>query len=352
MRTSVVGMARRVALVAVVSMVGTTVAADAGGAAGTGDRAVAWEVVDLGFGPQGVYSTATAINDRGVVVGFSSSFEDGTTGYLWRRGRVVDLGSYEPSDVNSRGVVVGSTVGEGGAIGGAAIWRNGRMTVLTGIPGYFNRAEAINDRGQVVGIHPNGTGGLQGYVWHRGRVRDLAPVGPTDDQTVAEDIDEDGTAVGYSCGGGICRPARWPNGVGEYLPLPSGALAGGAAAVDEGRVVGTAGFREGADDRNQAVEWDSGGRLRQLDVPGAGSTVATGLAGRFVSGWALSLVGNTGYAVAWRDGVAHILPTRHPTDSARAEDVDARGRVVGMIEATAQPPVDPPPRAVLWRAAP
>jgi hypothetical protein len=68
-----------------------------------------------------------------------------------------------------------------------------------------------------------------------------------------------------------------------------------------------------------------------------------------VSGWALSPAGDSADAVAWRDGIAHILPTRQATDGARAEDVDARGRVVGMMEPADQPPVDHQPRAVLWR---
>jgi probable HAF family extracellular repeat protein len=344
MRISVLAMVGRAALVAVVSMLSTAVAADAAGAAGPAHPTVAWEVVDLGFAPEGVFSTATAINDRGVVVGYSHTPEDVVVGHLWRRGQVVDLGPIVPSDVNNRGVVAGTA-----REGGAAIWRDGQMQVLTGIPGHFSRAEGINDRGQVVGQHPDVHGNLLGYVWHRGQAQDLPLVGPTDVSSAAVDIDEDGTVVGYSCadGGEGCRPARWRDGVGEYLPLPSGALAGGAAAVDGERVVGSAFFR-GESDRNQAMLWDADG-LRTLDVPGAGSAVATGVAGRFVSGWAQSPDGAHAFAVVWRDGVAHILPMRQETDGALAEDVDARGRVVGMIEAAAQGTVDPEARAVLWR---
>jgi probable HAF family extracellular repeat protein len=268
MRKSVLAMVRRVALVAILATLGTAVAADAGGAAGATTPAVAWEVVDLGFGPEGVFSAATAINDRGVVVGFSYTSEDGTAGHLWRRGRVVELGPGEPSDVNDHGVVAGTTSDNRG-VARAAIWRDARVQLLPGIPGHFSRAEGINDRGQVVGIHTVGLGALRGYVWHRGRLQDLEPVGPTDLETAADDIDEAGTVVGYSCGDESCRPARWRNGVGEYLPLPSGGLGGDAAAIDSGQAVGSSFFRDDLGDRYEATQWDAGGDPRPLEVAGA-----------------------------------------------------------------------------------
>jgi probable HAF family extracellular repeat protein len=245
--------------------------------------------------------------------------------------------------------VVAGTTSDNRGVARAAIWRDARVQLLPGIPGHFSRAEGINDRGQVVGIHTIGLGALRGYVWHRGRLQDLEPVGPTDLETAADDIDEAGTVVGYSCGDGSCRPARWRNGVGEYLPLPSGGLGGDAAAIDSGQAVGSSFFRDDLGDRYEATQWDAGGDPRPLEVAGAGSAGATGIAGRFVSGWALSPAGDSADAVAWRDGIAHILPTRQATDGARAEDVDAHGRVVGMMEPADQPPVDHQPRAVLWR---
>src|SRR6266511_4065711 len=64
------------------------------------DSPAAYTVIDLGMLPGDTYSLASGINERGDVVG-SSSLGDGTThAFLWRRGRMVDLGAL-PGDDNS-----------------------------------------------------------------------------------------------------------------------------------------------------------------------------------------------------------------------------------------------------------
>jgi len=205
MDRSVSAIVCRAVLVAAVVMSTGAVAGTATATASPGPT-VAWEVVELGFGGEGAFSTAVAINDRGVVVGFSHTPEDAPVIYVRQRGRAVEIGRGEPSDINDGGVVAGTTERDGTVR--AAIWRNGREQVLTGIPGDFHRAQALNDRGQVVGYHPDTSGYLRGFLWHRGQARDLPPVEPTDVQTVPTDIDEDGTVVGYSCGDGRGRPAE------------------------------------------------------------------------------------------------------------------------------------------------
>ncbi|WP_432523497.1 hypothetical protein [Kineococcus sp. SYSU DK006] len=101
-----------------------------------------WTAVDLG-----VAGTATAVNDRGVVVG-SGTLPGGTGvhGFRWSAGRLTDLGAdVEPQDVNDRGEIVG-TRWVGDAVHG--FLRTGGAFVDLG-PDFL--PTAINDRGDVVG---------------------------------------------------------------------------------------------------------------------------------------------------------------------------------------------------------
>lgn len=128
-----------------------------------------YRAVDLGtLGGQSSY--ATAMNDRGVVVG-RAQVADGTWhGFLWRRGSMIDLGLFAPTDINNRGHIVGT----GDERGGAYRWVHGRLTPLGG---GMTHPEAMNDHGQVVGDKSLGNGTDVPVLWTRGGVRVL----PLDD---------------------------------------------------------------------------------------------------------------------------------------------------------------------------
>lgn len=99
-----------------------------------------------------------ALSDAGHVVGTSVTAGGETHAYRWHRGTMVDLGTLgggfsRPADVNDRGVVVGwSTATRTGTDPSHAfIWRRGSIRSLEGLGGPLAFPEDINNRGEVVG---------------------------------------------------------------------------------------------------------------------------------------------------------------------------------------------------------
>lgn len=129
------------------------------------------QMVDIGT-LSGGYTRALAINDRGDVVGASQIRESNANGtrvshgFLFRNGAMSDLGTLgnpltsfaEAKAINNRGIVVGWSDNR------AVIFRGGRardLNVLAAKPKGYTLIDAvdINDLGQIVGntTTPNGT---------------------------------------------------------------------------------------------------------------------------------------------------------------------------------------------------
>lgn len=162
-----------VATIPLVLLAGSSVAPTAVAAARQGQAAKAagtssYRMVDLGT-LGGESSFATAMNDRGDVVG-RSTVADGTFhGFLWRGGRMIDLGSMSPIDINNRRQIVGTLDDRSNA----HLWRAGRLTDLGTLGGTFSHATAINDRGDVVGVSATADGPSAPFLWSKGRMRKL-----------------------------------------------------------------------------------------------------------------------------------------------------------------------------------
>lgn len=101
-------------------------------------------------------SSAIALNDRGMIVGMSSSSDgNGMHGFFWENGSWTDLvfpgGVFaNPTGLNNRGQVIGESSG------GAFLWEKGRMQFLGDLTQNmdgWNRLEVfgINDAGYIVG---------------------------------------------------------------------------------------------------------------------------------------------------------------------------------------------------------
>lgn len=140
----------------------------------------------LPFGDDTV-SSATAINDRGQVVGISGICANAVGGFSAIRAVL-----WEPD----------GTVVEIGTLGGVA----------------WNTAMAINDRGTVVGFSNKSADdgdsfNEQAFIWTK---RDgIQPIDllPGDTRSQALGINNRGQVVGQSCGGGVCRAFLWEDGV-------------------------------------------------------------------------------------------------------------------------------------------
>ena len=97
------------------------------------------------------------------------------------------------------------------------------MEVIDLGAGAGSSADAVNDRGQVVGT----TGGLEGraFLWENGKRIDLGAL-PGDTHSEAYDINQHGAVVGTSCDIATtpvrCRPVRWDSGVISELIPPVG----------------------------------------------------------------------------------------------------------------------------------
>lgn len=137
--------------------------------------------------------SATGINNHGQVIGVHYT-EAGGRGFRWQRGVLTDLGTLGgaeavPTDINERGQIVGtSTTADGSRH--AFLWQDGRMTDL-GPPAVDSGAVAINDRGQVIGWTSTPTA-IGSFRWQRGVRTSVAGY--------AGDLNEQGWIAGTTAG--------------------------------------------------------------------------------------------------------------------------------------------------------
>ena len=150
-------------------------------------RAFLWENgIMTNLGTLGGYSSASAVNNSGDVVGNSyTSISQPTSGprhsFLWTNGIMTDLGTLGGNDSFAYGIneycqIVGTsniTTSDYHPLH-AFLWQNGTMTDLGTLGGSNSLANAINDSGQVVG-HSNlsGTWESHAFLWENGTMYDL-----------------------------------------------------------------------------------------------------------------------------------------------------------------------------------
>lgn len=133
---------------------------------------------------------AVAINDRGQVIGVSSTRGGSQHGFFWDKGHMTDLGKYYlPAAIDNQGRVVGN------ADGFAFLWQNGKMTNLAKTAAHSN-AWAINERGQIVGSITLHSPINHASLWQNGKTTDLGTLGS--DESDAFLINDRGEIVGSS----------------------------------------------------------------------------------------------------------------------------------------------------------
>ena len=136
---------------------------------------------------------ATAINNKGQIVGISGRCDQAVGRHtakhavLWDNGSVSNLGNLgaevwiTPMSINQHGVIVGFGATTSDDLDGnflrAFIWTNAegikRIDPLPLAGHIYSQANAINERGQVVGISCTLAGDCLGWVWENGVLRNL-----------------------------------------------------------------------------------------------------------------------------------------------------------------------------------
>ncbi|HEX7525679.1 MAG TPA: DUF3466 family protein, partial [Gaiellaceae bacterium] len=118
---------------------------------------------ELGTLGPGGSSVASAVNDAGMVVGWSTSGPGGVAhAFLYARGRMVDLGlprdaESEARALNDAGQIVGDFFDAGSSRSHAFLYENGAAVDLntlvdSGSGWILEQATGINDRGEIVGV--------------------------------------------------------------------------------------------------------------------------------------------------------------------------------------------------------
>lgn len=152
--------------------------------------------IDLGDG-----TAATALTNKGQIVGARRNEGPGASAYLYYKGQVEELGTLGGTsswayDVNERREVVGwSTIDDEGTTR-SFVYRGGVMSDLDAQLGLPVGVRGINSSGQVTGGMQVGELGTHAFVLDQGELRDLGTLGGI--SSWGEAINDQGMVAGAS----------------------------------------------------------------------------------------------------------------------------------------------------------
>ena len=251
-------------------------------------------MIDLGVLPGDVSSWATSINNRGAIVGVSCPSTPGVAGaqchaVLWRDG-IIDLGALVPAStfpaglahyshataINDRGQIVGDSCvapGEEEAdelcTSHAFLWERGRMFDLGMLPGELQSVgAAVSNRGEIAGAS-----GIRPVVWRDGTIRAITlPKGETVGSAVG--VNNRGQVVlrTFSNIDQVSRAFLWDDGrLARSGPFPGGDDTTVNGVNNRGQVVGGSTTTGGHSGSWRAFLWE-GGAMIDLGAPRPGTT--------------------------------------------------------------------------------
>src|SRR5579864_951007 len=175
--------------------------------AGTAAQTTKYAITDIGT-LGGNNSAPSWITNSGDVVGASETGQFDAFGnaivhaFQWRQGVIGDLGTL--GDIysagfggNNQGMAVGYNSYN---INHALLWHDGTTTDLGTLvgPNGFSLAQQVNDQGQAVGYSQASDGTFHAVLWSHGRISDLGTLGGPDSSTfsLANGINDLGQIVG------------------------------------------------------------------------------------------------------------------------------------------------------------
>jgi len=221
---------------------------------------------DFGRGSTTVaFTSGPTINDSDEVAGVWFR-PDGMRAFRWDEDRgIVELATPEgwqswPIAINRRGEIAGQMTGPVEGEIKAVVWDDeGAVIELPGfgVPGVM--AQAMNDRGDVVGVAPTADGFLHAFLYRDGQMILLGtPGGPEGD---ARAVNRRGQVVGTSSIDGFDRATLWDDGQVIDLGVPDGQSTSVAQDINSrGQVVGYSSDAVGLP--RSAVLWVRGTRDR------------------------------------------------------------------------------------------
>ncbi|MFN7146869.1 MAG: hypothetical protein ACK4YP_24050, partial [Myxococcota bacterium] len=201
-----------------------------------------WRVEDLGT-LGGRSAAASAINERGQVVGISATSGPEQHAFFWEGGTMTDLGTLGGRhsfawDVNEAGQVVGGAQDAAGKTR-AVRWDGGKIVDLGTLEGgEASFALAINGRGQAVGFSQAADGSTHAVLWDNGRIVDLG--GTEAGFSYAVDINERGEVLGMATSSTGHEAFVWRDGQRVDVGPPAALWSSGLDINDAGQVVGSA----------------------------------------------------------------------------------------------------------------
>lgn len=223
--------------------------------------------------------------------------------------------------LNDRGEAVGLSRQVNGSQT-AVLWRSGSVTPLG--TGNGSEASAINNKSEIVGVNSS----RHGFFWKNGTATDL---GASPDVTLplsaATDINEQGQIAGASCNESGCPAQLWqPDHTIVLLPdLPGAGVFGHAVAINEGGEI--VGQSRGVD-ASGATSWRDG--TVEL-LPGEGSgAIDINNRGQIVGFAFVATPAASGQgAVTWVDHELFPLPTLPTRPEAQAHGLNEHATIVG-----------------------
>jgi probable HAF family extracellular repeat protein len=338
-----------------------------------GAQSTRYKLIDLGtFGGPNSYffsePVVASVNNGGTVVGGADTGLPDPTCFVvdcnilhafeWKKGVLTDLGTLPGGAnsmafwVNDQGLVMGAS--ENGVIDPvfgapqqfAVLWKDGQITNLGSLGGGISFANAMNNRGEAVGIAANaipdpssflGVGTqIHAFLWREGVMLDLGTLGGPD--SWAASVNERGQVAGWalvdSTVNSALHPFLWQDGRMIDLGTLGGTVgvtgsftaAGGVAINSRGQVVGTSNLA--GDLTHHPFLWNQGS-LADLGTLGGDNGEANFIndAG-VVVGWADVPGSQSHHAFRWEKGVMTDLGVPAGQSCSRAIAVNARGQII------------------------
>lgn len=206
-------------------------------------EAAVYSIVELGT-LGGDFSSGSALNAHGQVVGASATATGESHPFLYGPQGMIDLGAPpgywgNATAINGAGTVVGYFAETGGTDMRAFIYRRGVMTDLGRFGADWFSVVAINDAEVIIGqARLSPAGADTAYAWSGGKITDLGTLGGM--SSSAQGLNNAGRIVGAATtpGDAEVRPVVWSNGVISDLGTLGGKQGNASGINERGQIVG------------------------------------------------------------------------------------------------------------------